>query len=1080
MDTIVRTKVLIPRRREEILTRQRLLDLLDNFLDQKLIIVAAPAGYGKTSLLVDFTNTTRLPICWYALDPLDQDPRRFIAYIIASLKLRYPQFGKRSSGALQGMNQEQLNIDRVVSVMVNDIYENIPEHFGLVLDDYHLVEESKPVTQFINQFLQLCDENCHLFILSRTLLNLPDMPLLVARSQVGGLSFEELAFQPPEIQGLWAQNYNQAISEQEATKLAEETEGWITGLLLTNQMNSVQLAERLRVARVSGVDLYGYLARQVLERQPERTQKFLLRTSLLEEFDAPLCKDVIGGALGIEENWQELMAIVLQQNLFLLPLGEEGDWLRYHHLFRDFLQDRMATQFPEEMEKIRLALAEAYARRGDWESSYEVYKKLGRIDFISSLIKRAGNDLIGGGKIGTLKTWLDTVPVESKNNDPALVSLRGAVDMMQGETERGLRYLTQAIDTYNDNQDTSALIQSLVRRSSAYRLLGDSTRSLQDIEEALRLCSLSETQGICCADAIYEKAIIHFFQGQLDETLRCLFEAQKAYKDLGDIETSAKVSTQLGMVQKTLGQYADAEKTYLEALEYYQSSGNVIWQAELLNNLGVLQQVQGEFEKAAISFEKSIQYSRIGGYTRLEAYILASMGDLFRDLEATQEALEAYQQSRLIAIRFSDRFLQYYLELAEAVLAWNQKRPEKSQNLFLSAQRMAEASESQYQINLCRLEGAKLKIFQKNLGGDFHDLIKATQFFDEQGYRQERLKAHLYLMIFYWENKQITETEYHLNKLIHLSSEPGNLKLIAVPLREVRKAVEILQNDIQFEHLISPLIRSVDVFNKQIPEWRRKLRQRLLTVPLGSPRLVIHTLGKIQVKVNGRVVGGADWQTQTARDLFFLILAHPEGLTKEEIGEIMWPESSPAELKLRFKNTIYRLRRAAGKDVILFENEIYRFNVTLDFDEDVNTFQAELKRAQEAQEWEQELFHLRVATKTYRGDYLPELDEDWVLSKREYYRQSYLDASLKMVRILVDHQQFDSALQTCQKILEIDRCQEEGYRWGMKIYAAMGNRGGLVRQYETCKKVFWEELDTSPSDQTIRLFEKLIQSSGGN
>ena len=230
---ITRTKVLVPRRRADLLSRQRLLELMYGFLELKLIIVAAPAGYGKTSLLVDFIPYAKMPSCWYALDPLDQDLQRFIAHFIASIAQRFPQFGRSSMAALRGTNPDALDIDSIASVVINDVYENIQEHFLIVLDDYHLVEESKLVTYFINQFIQLSDENCHLIIASRTLLNLPDMPLLVARSQVGGMSFEALAFSGEEIQGLWAQNFHAEITPSEAFELSRQTEGWITGVLLT-------------------------------------------------------------------------------------------------------------------------------------------------------------------------------------------------------------------------------------------------------------------------------------------------------------------------------------------------------------------------------------------------------------------------------------------------------------------------------------------------------------------------------------------------------------------------------------------------------------------------------------------------------------------------------------------------------------------------------------------------------------------------------------------------------------------------------------------------------------------------------
>jgi len=202
------TKIILPRRRYHLLTRQRLLDLLNDLLDYRLTLIAAPAGYGKTSLLIDLADSVEVPVCWLALDPLDKNIYRFLAHFIASIQQQFPSFGVDSSAVLQSAQQSDLNLEHLVTTVVNDVYEHISEHFGIVLDDYHLVDESEEINRFINDFSQEMDENCHLAIASRSLLSLPDLPLMVGRSQVMGLSFDELVFRPEEIKALLQRNYH--------------------------------------------------------------------------------------------------------------------------------------------------------------------------------------------------------------------------------------------------------------------------------------------------------------------------------------------------------------------------------------------------------------------------------------------------------------------------------------------------------------------------------------------------------------------------------------------------------------------------------------------------------------------------------------------------------------------------------------------------------------------------------------------------------------------------------------------------------------------------------------------------------
>ena len=183
---ISQTKIILPQRRKELLSRPRLLELMSDLLDFRLIIIAAPAGYGKTSLLIDFADQFDWPVCWYSLDPLDNDIHRFLSHFVMSIRRQFSEFGDEAINILRTTPADQLNLDYLVSALTNDIYEKITEHFILVLDDYHLLNSNNQIDTFLSEFIQHADDNCHIAITSRKLLTLPDLPLMVARAQVGG------------------------------------------------------------------------------------------------------------------------------------------------------------------------------------------------------------------------------------------------------------------------------------------------------------------------------------------------------------------------------------------------------------------------------------------------------------------------------------------------------------------------------------------------------------------------------------------------------------------------------------------------------------------------------------------------------------------------------------------------------------------------------------------------------------------------------------------------------------------------------------------------------------------------------
>ena len=252
-------------------------------------------------------------------------------------------------------------------MLTNELYDHVENDFLLVIDDYHLLDDIPVISDLVNRFLQLVDDNCHVLLSSRTLPALDDVTLMVAREQVAGLSHAELVFAPREVQALYAQNYHQHLSDEAAQEMIEQTGGWITGMVLSSLPGT---------ARVSGMDTFAYLGRQVLDQQPEPVREFLMRTSLPEEFNSEFCEIVLGPLYSEPQNWFVLMGLILEKNLFVLPLGEDGRWLRYHPLFREFLQARLREERPQEVQPILERMVTAYEKVGEWEKAYFTCKQL--------------------------------------------------------------------------------------------------------------------------------------------------------------------------------------------------------------------------------------------------------------------------------------------------------------------------------------------------------------------------------------------------------------------------------------------------------------------------------------------------------------------------------------------------------------------------------------------------------------------------------------------------------------------------------------------------------------------------------
>ena len=555
---ISHTKVVIPKRREEILTRPRLLEMMFEFLDKKLILVSAPAGYGKTSLLIDLGHDSDLPFCWLSLNSLDREPQRFATYFIEAIAENFPDFGKQTKATLDTLTSIDKSIEPLVATLVNEIYAHIPQHFVLVLDDYHLIRDVPVIQDFLNRFLQLVDENCHLIISSRALTQLPDLPLMVARDMVGGLDLSELAFRVDEIQALLAQNYNLHISDDTARELVDETEGWITGLQLSSLGIAQGMADRLRVARAAGVGLFDFLGQQVLDQQPEEIRFFLLRSSLLEEFDATLCEAVFGELYPERKDWRRWIDFVIQRNLFALPVGIESGWVRYHHLFRDFLQDHLQKEYPEEIPPILRKLAQVYETHNEWEKAYQIQKRLGDVDALAGLIERAAPHLMSHALV-TLDTWLKELPPSISTKRPGILSIRGTIAYMKGNAKEGLELLNQAEKSFREVDEIDSLALTLVRRAIVYRFLGDYTAALHDADEALHLTESSDQMQSIHANALRQKGLSLFRQGQSRQAVKILERALEFYIRMDDTSHIPVLMMETGIAYDAIGKKEEAK-----------------------------------------------------------------------------------------------------------------------------------------------------------------------------------------------------------------------------------------------------------------------------------------------------------------------------------------------------------------------------------------------------------------------------------------------------------------------------------------------------------------------------------------
>src|SRR5215216_7213223 len=347
-DVLLATKLYVPQPRPGLLPRPRLTERLAEGVAGDLVLVCAPAGFGKTSLLADWVRRSQRPVAWLALDAGDNDPARFWRYVATALDQACAGLADQVAGLLHG---PQPPLEVVVTAVINALAAQ-PDQVVLVLDDYHLVEAAA-VHDSLTVLLERLPPGLRLVLAGRADPSLP-LARLRARGQLVELRERELRFTPQETAALLGEAVGLDLPAASLAALAARTEGWVAGLQLAALSLQGHSDPVGFVASFSGCHRYvlDYLTEEVLARQPEPLRTFLLETSVLERLCGPLCQAVTGRA-----DSQGLMEQIERANLFLLPLDEVRGWWRFHQLFADLLQARLAQQQPDRLSGLHRAAA---------------------------------------------------------------------------------------------------------------------------------------------------------------------------------------------------------------------------------------------------------------------------------------------------------------------------------------------------------------------------------------------------------------------------------------------------------------------------------------------------------------------------------------------------------------------------------------------------------------------------------------------------------------------------------------------------------------------------------------------------
>ncbi len=651
---ILKTKLNRPKPTSKLILRKEVIDILETGKHKKLALVSAPAGYGKSTLISQWIDQNDFPHSWYSLDKSDNDINSFLQYTIAGIQSVYKNIGADAIKLMESNSNP--SFETIATHIINDLYE-IQEDFYIIFDDFHLIENQQ-INKLISFLLDNLPDNIQIVLITRSDASIP-LARLRSQQLVTDIRLSDLCFNANNIYNFFKKCLNINLSIDNAQSLESKTEGWIAGLQLTGL--SLQGKEDVGdfVNKLKGDNRYimDYLIEEVLQQQSHEIRDFLLCTSILDRFNASLCNHLLN-----IDNGQEIIEELEQNNMFIVPLDNERNWFRYHHLFASLLQHQLSVKLKDRIPGLHANASQWFENNQQFVFAIEHALSAGNKQKALSLFADIIDQLWKTSQYITILQFGGMFTLEKLIANANVCFMYFWVLFESGEIERAESLITMLQDHTTDKAELAKV----------YVCLNNLKAFTGDIESAYKYSELA-TQNIS-EDAGWYNVLAFLSQG---ESYLLRFELSKSYKSFHQAATRASKAhiTYLKMISQarasfvlaTLGEYSESYNICKNLLDEIKASAENSAGADLLSSilyclvgkfLVDINQVEEGLQKSILGYDLSRKTNNAGNiatctHLLAEAYYLA--GDYNKAISLV-EGLDAlpYKQAMIFLCVLSD------------------------------------------------------------------------------------------------------------------------------------------------------------------------------------------------------------------------------------------------------------------------------------------------------------------------------------------------------------------------------------------------------------------------------------------
>ena len=1062
----------------------------------KLVLLHAPAGYGKTTLLADFARQTTIPCCWYLLDRSDTDTITFIECLLASIRSRFPRFGVTLDPLLTGAragdadHRAECRIETVMSMLIEALATEISERFALVLCNYHEVNTSHEITNLINQLLQH-PTMCVLVIESRALPDL-DFASLLANSEMHVMSSMLFRLSIEEISILAYRQGVPPLSDADAAQLAEAFDGWITGILLGTRLGNVRFLPGkakgpplLTATSELPVDrqfLFAYVVNEVFTQHPN-VYAFLKDVCILREMTPSICDALLGTS-----NATEHLYYLEQHGLFVSQTRADPQ-ITYtcHSVLRELLADELARKAPERFVLLHTRAAELLGGLLDYEHAFSHALIANAGNLAARLILEASDQLFSQGHIETLARWIDALPESLRVHSPKLLLIRAQIHCMVGDYHCAFPLVTIAQELIVGHSseielDDLPTLQAEIALVKANVLFHKG--SYQEAEDLCHevLASLSADEVTFRREAHMRLGVCNALLGNFTSALTHLRQALQLWGHSTTGYQVADVHSVLVNVYISQGNFALAEHHIARSIACREQTHDVWGKVYDLVRLGNMKHDQGAFAEAEAALTEAFTLSTSMHFPRGISYALVNLGTLYQDQGLYERSLAVLEEGLALTRQLLDTYLTN-CTLCYLAMSYLSMRDTVTASLLVSETHILTNNNETLGFEQAQRElSAGMIFYYQHRYAEAYACLHTLE--DASGHRQLQLRSWFRLAACALAQEQMSEVIRLLETITaalaitdcyeHLGiSELRNLPALEHVIKTLPEAArlrDLLHLETNFQENKAS-IQSVPSSPK-IDEMPAVVQQ---------PRLRILALGEPTVFIDEKPV--THWRMARAMELFFYLLDCGRPVRKEQILTALWPEVDE-RTDHTLHSTIYYVRKALGDSCIISQKGTYVLNLSSLYrkplEYDVAAFQNYYTQARQALTQEDDAT-ARTAflamIDLYRSDYVQSFYSDWCSLRRDELRTAYLDARHHLAQISWRSDHFEESATHWQHMLAVDTCQEGAHYGLMRCYLRQGKRGLALRQYQRCKETLQEELGIQPGPTIENLYQRLTESS---